>query len=68
MMLKMLRSDDVGLSDHLGMRLLIHDQNNLAFPQDNGLIFQTGYSYLVSLTIVNGCCIIILFKHNFTGS
>jgi len=53
MFLRMLKSDNIGIADHLGVRLLIHDPDSQVYPQDNGLILQTGYMYLVSLTMVN---------------
>lgn len=45
-------SQDTALSKTFGFRIKIHDADEIAFPQEDGFIFEPGYMFTVSIGMV----------------
>jgi len=52
LMFKVDSSDYSDIIGQLGVRFLIHDNNQLPFPHENGLFIDPGYITTISLTVV----------------
>lgn len=46
-------SEDSGIARNLGIRIKIHEADEIAFPQDDGFIFEAGYMFTVSISSVS---------------
>lgn len=47
-------SEDAGISKEMGIKLKVHEPDEIAFPQDDGFLFEAGYGFTISITAVSG--------------
>lgn len=59
------KPESTGFANELGIRLAIHEQDEMAFPHENGFLIEAGYMTSIALTVVyNTYCILNSYNVN----